>query len=159
MAVVDKNDKPEPRVEPSTGATGGSVPVGNREASKSGKPASQGDNPNDRYDSEGVTPVGLESSDTEIPPPAGLDPDSVARFAKGQLAAAHADDDQAHDHLDRVAKARGLIAERNGAGPDRVKAIDAELEGLGFTAPVATTEAQRRGEGPAGRHTGHQSQA
>jgi len=157
--MVAENN-PEPRVEPSPGAKGGSVPANKRDASGSGKPPTQGDNPEHRYDSEGVTPASLEPSETEIPPAAGSDPDSVARFAKAQLGAGHGwGDDVAEKQLDAVAKARALIDERNAAGPDRVKAIDAELEGLGFTPPVATTEAQRRGEGPAGRHSGRQSEA
>jgi hypothetical protein len=157
MAAVENN--PEPRVEPSQGPKGGSVPADKRDAKGQGKPASQGDNPNDRYDSEGVTPVTLEPSDTEIPPAAGSDPDSVARAAKAQLGAGHSwGDDVAEEQVGAVAKARALIDERNSAVAERVKAIDAELEGLGFTPPVATTEAQRRGEGPAGRHSGQQQQ-
>lgn len=135
MAVPDKN-------EPTQSAGG-----------PARKPAAQGDNPNDRHDSPGVTPAALEPTDHEVPPVPGTDPDSVLRAAKHQLAATDTSgDEHAERQVERSAKARKLVAERNSAGPDRVKAIDAELKGLGFEAPLSTTESQRGG-GPAGRRS------
>ncbi len=101
----------------------------------------------------GEAPVGL--------PTAGGDPDSIARQAKAQLGSGTLlSDDAAADHIDRAARARALIQERNGSGPERVKEIDAELAGLGFTDPLPTTVAQR-GAAPAGRQSpqGRQAQA
>lgn len=93
----------------------------------------------------GEAPVG-------VPAPGG-DPDSIARQAKAQLGVGTLmDDEDATDHLERVGKARALIEERNSASPERVRAIDVELRGLGFTDPLPTTAAQRGpAVGPAGR--------
>ena len=109
------------------------------------------------------TPPGPETPATEVPsalpseppvglPAAGADPDSVARMAKHQLATTDpSGDEHAREQLDKAAKARSLVAERNGAAPERVAAIDAELAALGFEGPLPTTAAQR-GE-PTGRGT------
>lgn len=123
------------------------------EATVHAKPASQGDNPADRNDAQGVTPVGLGVNEVYAPGAAGVDPDSVARSAKHALAAP---DPSVNEHADRqledAAKARRLVAERNrSADPARVEAIDGELRVLGFTGDLATTEVQRGNEGPAGR--------
>lgn len=149
MAAVEENKPAQPGA-----GTPGSAPAAK------GKAPSQGDNPDNRYDSEGVTPVGLESVESDVPPAPGGDPDSLTRSAKAMAADPHGDNDQADEQLGRAAKARRLIAERNQADAGRVEAIDAELEGLGFTAPVATTEVQRRGDdGPVGRNSGRKAEA
>lgn len=91
---------------------------------------------------------------------AGADPDAAIRAAKHQLAAADTTgDDHARGQLDRAGKARALVAERNSALPDRVAAIDKELDGLGFGAPLASTAAQRGDAAPAGRATRQERQA
>lgn len=87
------------------------------------------------------------------PPGHGVDPDSVIRAAKHQLAAADTTgDDKARADIEKASKARALVAERNDAKPDRVKAIDGELKALGFELPLPTPTSAQRAE-PVGRRT------
>lgn len=98
---------------------------------------------------EKTTPATLGPVGQDVPAAPGTDLDSILWAAKHKLAAADSrGDDRARDQVASAVKARALVAERNGAGPERVRAIDAELKALGFEVPLATTEAQR---GPVGR--------
>lgn len=119
-----------------------------------GKPAPQGDNPDNQHTAKGVVPPGLESVEPAPIPAPAVDHEAVLRSAKhaGAAGALGKDDDELEEIGQRVAEARALIEQRNRATDgNRVKEIDAKLESLGFTAPVATTEAQRRGLEPFGR--------
>jgi hypothetical protein len=71
-------------------------------------------------------------------------PDADLIRAKHQLASADTTGDKlAEDTLDRAARARRLVVERNGATPERVGEIDEALAELGYTDPLPTTAAQR----------------
>ena len=116
-------------------------------------PAPQGDNPADKHTAKGVVPP--TSVETEPVPYPGPDHEAVLRAAKwaGAQGALGKADDDLEDIGQKVAEARALVAQRNSTTDGgRIKEIDAQLNELGFAAPVATTEAQRRGLEPLGRH-------
>lgn len=119
-----------------------------------GKPAPQQTNPDAQNTAEAVVPPGLESKESEPVPNPGPDHEAVLRAAKhaGASGAFGWKEEELEETGQKVATARRLVAKRNrSTDPGEVKAIDAELEGLGFAAPVATTEYQREANAPVGR--------
>lgn len=127
-----------------------------------GKPAPQGNDPKYSGTAEAVVPPGLESKESEPVANPGPDHEAVLRAAKhaGASGAFGWKEEELEETGQKVAQARALVAERNrSTDGSRVKAIDAELEKLGFAAPVATTEAQRRGLEPLDRHAPGASKA
>lgn len=127
-------------------------------------PAPQQTNPDAQNTAKGVTPGPLRSPEgeqVEVPNP-GPDHEAVLRAAKhaGSAGALGKDGDELEEIGQKVAQARRLVAKRNrSTDPGEVKAIDGELEGLGFAAPVATTEYQRESDAPAGRRAPGASRA
>ena len=122
-----------------------------------GKPAPQQTNPDAQNTAEAVVPPGLDAHSGEEVPNPGPDHEAVLRAAKHASAAGAGDyfgvgEDKLEEIGQDVAKARRLVAKRNrSTDPGEVKSIDAELEGLGFASPVATTEYQREVNAPVGR--------